>query len=181
MKHQAIFILYIILISVTLSAADSVLIYTNSGNFECELLCSSDSLLYVWTGLNEFDESKLKYVTALPYSDINLINLSLPYSWGKGITKIAPYALAGGVVVMSQSDLYEKPPVAQFSASSALFGLVFAVPGGALLSIASHLPKKVKNPTFEMFRLNSGIYRKYLILDHKDSRLINKIIKEVKS
>jgi len=157
------------------------MIYTDSGQFTAHMLCATDSLLYVWTGMNEFDESQLKYITALPYSKIKQINLSLSYSWGKGIAKIAPYALAGGAVVVSQSDLYEKPTVTQFSASSVLYGLVFAVPGGALLSLASNIPKRISQPSFEMFRVNTGKYRKYLVLDQKDSLIINKIISEVRS
>ena len=164
----------------SLFAERKVKIYTeDERSFLGQLLYGSDSLLYIWTGLNDFDQSKLNLVKAIPYTQIKRIDLKTKKSWKEGIETTFPYSLVAGTG-FSLLEFKEKP-IEDKILSIGVSSIIFSIASGVVVSIISNFPKIINNPNSRDFDLENGKFRKYLILKKRNYEIINKLILEVKS
>lgn len=147
--------------------------------FDGQILYTTDSLMYIWTGLNDFNQANLQYVIALPFSTIESIKLGKALSWGQGIKKLLPLTFGASTVIVISN--FKNEPIGGILAFMSLFNLMFAVPGGALVSLGSHaFVNGVDCPSPQDFDYISGKYKKYVLLTSVDVEIIEKLITEVK-
>ena len=173
-------LLCIIIITGTLFAEKKVKLYTeDERHFLGQLLYGSDSLLYVWTGLSDFDQSKLNLVKAIPYTQIKRIDLKTKKSWKEGIETTLHYSLVAGTGFSLLK--FKEKPIEDKILSIGVSSIIFSIASGAVVSVISNFPKKINNPNSKDFNLENGKFRKYLILKKKNFEIINKLILEVKS
>lgn len=147
--------------------------------FEGQILFASDTLMYVWTGLQDFDQSNLQHVLVMPFSKIKRIKLGKALTWGQGIKKILPVTLVTSTVIVVSN--FKNEPADGIFAFMSLFNLMFAIPGGAIVSLGSHASVDfIDNPSPQDFDCNTGKYRKFVILTSTDAEFIDRLILEVK-
>lgn len=174
-----IIIICFILINGYLVADKNVTIFINNGgNFSGRLLYGSDSLLYIWTGLSDFDQSKLNLVRALSYSQIKKIDVQHSISWKTGIKKVLPFTLGAGAAITIAN--FRDQSFGDALAFMGIFNLIFSVPAGGIVSSVSNFPKSIDNPSSKDFDFDIGKYKKYLLLKQRNTEIINKLILEVK-
>ena len=178
MKPILIFLIFILLTSLLMAGKREIIYLEDGSDFSGQLLFGTDSLLYIWTGLNDFDAAQLKHIVAVPYSQVNRIDLNRGVSWKNGIKKVLPLTLGAGATIVAIN--FREQDLLSIATFMGLFNLMFSIPAGGIVSIASQLQSDNVTPSPENFDIQGGKYKKYLLLKEKDSRIIDIIIREVK-
>ena len=142
-----------------------------------QLLFGTDSILYIWTGLSEFDQETLHYVKAIPFNQISKINLRNSYSWKEGMVNVLPSSVFTGLAVSAfavGNDDYDKLLV-----FNAVYNFTYCLVIGGFASIFSHIPKNINEPSQKDFVYLQKKLRKHFLLTKKDQNLINRLLLEV--
>jgi|GEM_PF-3539209 len=178
MKPILIVLIFILLVSLVWADKRQVIYLGDGSDFSGRLLFGTDSLLYVWTGLNDFDAAQLKHIIALPYSELNRIDLNRGVSWKTGIKKSLPLTLGASTAIVLIN--FKEQDLLSIATFMGLFNLMFSIPAGGIISLGSQLQSENVTPSPENFDVQKGKYKKYLLLHIKDSLIIDKLILEVK-
>jgi len=178
MKPILIFLIFILLTSLVWADKKEIFYLEDGSNFYGQLLFGSDSLLYIWTGLSDFDETQLKHILALPYTEVNRIDLNRGVSWKAGIGKVLPLTLGTSATIVAIN--FREQDMLSVLTFMGLFNLMFSIPAGGIVSIASQCRSDIVTPSPENFDIQRGKYKKYLLLKRKDSHIIDMLIREVK-
>ncbi len=178
MKPILILFIFILLVSLLWAGKREIIYLEDGSDFSGQLLFGTDSLLYIWTGVSDFDVSQLKHIVALPYSQVDRIDLNRGISWGAGIKKVIPLTLGTSAAIVAIN--FQEQDLLSIATFMGIFNIVFSIPAGGIVSIASQLQSDNVTPSPENFDIQRGKYKKYLLLKEKDSNVIYLIIREVK-
>jgi len=179
MKKYLFTLLFLSLL-ISLSAHKQVTIErTDGAKFQAQLLFSTDSILYVWVGLDDFDKTTLNRVSAIPHNHIKRIKLNNPVSWKQGMKKVLPYTFIMGILDTSVMLSRDEPVIGQI-----LFGgimtTIFTVPLGGAISLFSHVNQYAVMPYEKNELYIQEKIKKKFLLSPLDNDIILKIISEVK-
>jgi len=104
MKKWLLILILILGLFSILSAKLIILEFNDGTSFKCEPLYCSDSLLYIWTGFDEFNINYLSNnssnnIHAIKISNLNKIMLMIPKSMDKSAKKaFTSTLLIGGAI-----------------------------------------------------------------------------------
>ena len=183
MKKWLLILILILGLFSTLSARLVNLGLNNGTSFKCEPLYCSDSLLYIWTGFDEFNINSLmddsyQNIHAIKISNLNKIMLRVP----KGMDKSAKKAftstlLIGGAITLINFRNQDMISIITFNG---LFNGLFGSGLTLLLDIFTNIPKNLNMTKLHKYDRNIRIIKNYcLIQSHPEINLINKMIREV--
>ena len=166
------------MILATIVTADIIQINTDkTGTIEVDLLFTSDSIAYVWTGIDDYNSEEIDFITAFSLEDVNYIKLNLL----KGNNHYLIKGLKTSVVVSGLLAMKAYKDNGGLL-MSALFGAIITPGFGALFSLIYYLTDPKPQ------RIEPGIDLDSIIKLKKAERLtvkkhgsqIEKIIQQVK-
>ncbi len=182
-KWLVILVLTLLLFS-RLSAKLVILELNDGTSFRCEPLYCSDSLLYVWTGIDKFDINFLsdnhnKNTHAILISDLNIIKLRIPKRMAQSSkTAFTSTLLIGGAITLIG---FRDQDITSILGFNGLFNIVLGSGITLLLDIFSNIPKNLNMTTFNKFNRNLMILRNYCALQkHPETKLIEQMILDIK-
>jgi hypothetical protein len=150
----------------------------------CEPLYCSDSLLYFWAGLEEFnetvfDEAKLQNVHAIQLNEIMKIRFALP----KSVVDCAKPAfcttlVAGGIITAAN---FREQAASDALIFNGIFNLVFGSGLTFVIHLVSHIPKNIYlDSSIEFSEVIRKINRKSILNLSDNEEQINRLIKEIR-
>ncbi|NQV19578.1 MAG: hypothetical protein HQ534_13690 [Armatimonadetes bacterium] len=167
-----------------LSAKQVIVQLQDEQAFKCELLYCSDSLLYVWTGFEDFNKEILKNDTirnvhSFRISQLAKVILKIPKNFGESaITAFTSSLIAGSLITLlnfGDEDIYA---VLMFNG---FFNLVFGSGLTIILNFWSNIPNNITfDQTKDLYQSKRKLKQKCLLKNHLDMQLIQKLIQEIK-
>ena len=183
MKKWLLILILILGLFTVLSAKLIILEFNDGTSFKCEPLYCNDSLLYIWTGLDEF---KINYLSknssnnihAINISNLNKVMLRIPKSMDKSAKKaFTSTLLIGGAITLINFRDQDMISIITFNG---LFNGLFGSGLTLLLDIFTNIPKNLNMTSSNKYNKNLRIIRNYCTLQsHPEISLINKMIREV--
>ena len=168
----------------SLSARQVIVQLQDEQAFKCELLYCSDSLLYVWTGFEDFNKEILKNETirnvhAFRISQLAKVILKLPKNFGESaVPAFTSSLIAGSVITLlnfGDEDIYA---ILMFNG---FFNLVFGSGLTIILNFWSNIPNNINyDQTKDLYQSKRKLKQKRLLKNHLDMQLIQKLIQEIK-
>ena len=166
-----------------LTAKLVILELKDNTSFKCEPLYCSDSLLYFWAGLDEFnetvfDKAKLQNIHAIYLTEIMKIRFALP----KSIADCAKPAfcttlLAGSIITVAN---FQEQAASDALIFNGIFNLVFGSGLTFIIHIISHIPKNLDlDNSIETSAVVRKINRKALLILNDNKEKINRLIMEI--
>ena len=167
-----------------LTAKLVVLELKDNTSFNCEPLYCSDSLLYFWAGLDEFnetvfDKTKLHNIHAIHLTEIMKIRFALP----KSIADCARPAfgttlLIGSIITVAN---FQEQAASDALIFNGIFNLVFGSGLTIIIHLISHIPKNLYlDSSIEFSEVMRKINRKAILNMSDDKEHINRLIKEIR-
>ena len=183
MKKWLLILILILGLFSILSAKLIILEFNDGTSFKCEPLYCSDSLLYIWTGFDEFNINYLSNnssnnIHAIKISNLNKIMLMIPKSMDKSAKKaFTSTLLIGGAITLIN---FRDQDMISIIAFNGLFNGLLGSGLTLLLNIFTNIPRNLNMTKLHKYDRNIRIIRNYcLIQKHQEINLINKMIREV--
>lgn len=183
MKKWLLILILILGLFTALSAKLIILEFNDETSFICEPLYCNDSLLYIWTG---FDEFKINYLSedssnnihAIKISNLNKIMLRIPKSMDKSAKKaFTSTLLIGGVITLIN---FRDQDITSILGFNGIFNIVLGSGLTLLLDIFTNIPKNLNMTNANKYNKNLRIIRNYCSLqNHPETKLIKKLIQEI--
>ena len=178
-------ILIMILGTFSLLSAKLVILELNDGtSFRCEPLYCSDSLLYVWTGIDEFNINFLiddhnNNTYAIMISDLNTVRLRIPKRMAQSAkTAFTSTLLIGGAITLIG---FRDQDIISILGFNGLFNIILGSGITLLFDIFSNIPKNLNMTNLNKIDKNLIILRNYCALQkHPETKLIEQMILDIK-
>lgn len=183
MKKWLLILILILALFTVLSAKLVILEFNNGTSFRCEPLYCSDSLLYIWTGFDEFNINSLlddsyTNIHAIKISNLKKVMLRIPKSMDKSAKKaFTSTLLIGGAITLMN---FRNQDITSIVVFNGIFNGLFGSGLTLLLDIFSNIPKNLNMTNHHKYNRNIKIIKSYcLIQSHPEIKLINKIKWEI--
>ncbi len=183
MKKWLLILILVLGLFTVLSAKLVILEFKDETSFKCEPLYCSDSLLYIWTGFDEFNINSLlndsyRNIYAIKISNLNKVMLRIPKSMDKSAKKaFTTTLLIGGAITLIN---FRDQDITSILGFNGIFNIILGSGLTLLLDIFTNIPKNLNMARSNKHDRNLKIIRDYcLIQSHPEINLINKMIREV--
>lgn len=181
---KLILISILIFVIFTILPAKLVILEFNDGtSFRCEPLYCSDSLLYIWTGLDDFninyimDENNIN-LHAIRISTLTKINLRIPKSIGKSAKKAFTSTLLIGTAITVMN--FRDQDIISIIGFNGIFNGIFGSILTLILDIGGKIPKNLDMTKQHRSDTNLKIIKNYCTLqNHTNYILIEKMMQEI--
>ena len=183
-KVPIILIISLFCIFTSLSAKQVIVQQQEGQAFKCELLYCSDSLLYVWTGLEKFNKEILKNDTiqnvhAFRISQLAKVMLKIPKDFGESaIPAFKTTLITGGIITLTN---FRDEDFLSILGFNGFFNLIFGSGLTIILNLWSNIPNNIDfDQTKNLYQSKRKLKQKCLLKNHLDRQFIQKLIQEIK-
>lgn len=162
-KLMMIMIIFFGLFSL-LSAKLIILEFKDGTSYRCEPLYCSDSLLHVWTGIDDFNKNYLldahnNNINAIQITDLKTIRLRIPKRMAQSAkTAFSSTLIIGGAITLIN---FRDQDITSILGFNGLFNIVLGSAVTLVLDIFSHIPKNLDMTNLKKYNRNLMILRNY--------------------